>query len=307
MPKNYCFTSFTNIDWEDVFSKTPQLTYVGWGEETCPSTERWHQQGWLQIKKNLPFSKVKEIAGQQTAIFACKGTAVQNETYCKKGNSFQCIGVFTTQGARSDLSTIHEMIKNGESMKTIADTHFGDYVRYHRGFEKVLFMVRKESTRTFRKVTTVVYHGETGSGKTRAAVTDECYMMHPDGPEWWDGYEGEKHLVIDEYSNQYRITRLLGLLDGYQIRLPIKGGFTWAEWTSVIITTNLTLLHENAKEAHQLALERRIARHYTFPDDREEVTGNITRHFGIETLDPLQAEPALSPFTKDYAEDYESV
>jgi len=66
--------------------------------------------------------------------------------------------------------------------------------------------------------------------------------------------------VIDEYANQVKITRLLGILDGHLLRLNMKGTFGYANWDLVIITTNLDVLHSKANPLHQDALERRITR-----------------------------------------------
>ncbi len=107
-------------------------------------------------------------------------------------------------------------------------------------------------------MTVEIHTGPTGTGKTRACYDSDAFMIHGDSLDWWDGYCGEKTLVIDEYSNQISLTKLLGILDGYQLRLPIKGGFTYARWTTVKITTNLGELHEKAKWEHRCALERRV-------------------------------------------------
>jgi hypothetical protein len=92
------------------------------------------------------------------------------------------------------------------------------------------------------------------------------FKISGDALQWWDGYDGEKSILIDEYDNQIPITRLLNLLDGYHLRLPVKGGFTYAAWTKVIITTNLNPLelHPNAKQQHRAALHRRINRTQLF-------------------------------------------
>ena len=77
---------------------------------------------------------------------------------------------------------------------------------------------------------------------------------------WWQDYDGEKCICIDEYNNDVPIGEMLNLLDGYQLRLNVKGSHTYANWTKVYITTNLKLdeLHANAKQAHRDALFRRI-------------------------------------------------
>ena len=43
------------------------------------------------------------------------------------------MGAFMCQGQRTDLEMIKKAIDEERSMRIIADNHFGDYVRYHRG------------------------------------------------------------------------------------------------------------------------------------------------------------------------------
>ena len=63
-------------------------------------------------------------------------------------------------------------------------------------------------------------------------------MWCPDSVEWWDGYDGDEILLIDDFYGQIKVARMLHLMRGYQCRLPIKGGFTYAMWQKVYITSN---------------------------------------------------------------------
>ena len=123
-------------------------------------------------------------------------------------------------------------------------------------------MVDKKNRKKFRKVEVVVLSGSTGTGKTRKAMEEANYKITGNQLQWWDGYEGEKCICIDEYNNDIGITELLNILDGYELRLPIKGSFTYANWNKVYITTNLTKsqFHSNAKSEHRKALFRRVTK-----------------------------------------------
>ncbi len=194
------------------------------------------------------------------ALYPCNGSPAANETYCKKEGKFQWLGEFTTQGKRTDIHEVDSMIQDGKTVEDIGDTYIGIYMRYYSSICKRITASGMSRAKDFRVLDVSIYSGETGSGKTRQAVATGGFMIHADDLQWWDGYQNEKTLIIDEYNNQVTITRLLAILDGYLLRLPVKGGFTYAQWTTVILTTNLAVLHENAKDVHREALDRRISR-----------------------------------------------
>lgn len=83
------------------------------------------------------------------------------------------------------------------------------------------------------------YWGETGTGKTRAAideakanyVQDEAqfrrgvWISHTSS-EWFDGYCGQPAAILDDIrSASWNFGEMLRLLDRYPIDVPIKGGF----------------------------------------------------------------------------------
>lgn len=273
--RNWCFTDFKNITLEfykNIFDEhTDIIRYICIGIEICPKTKKVHIQGWIQLINKKTMGGVKKLLKNKTiCLFICRGDELSNNKYCKKeGNSLE-LGKWKTQGQRSDLETIKKQIDKGVTDYVIAQDHFGDYIRYFQGFKEYRKLVNKEQSKEFRKVEVEYIWGGTGTGKTKRATKDkEHYMITGANLKWFDGYENEKTLVIDEYNNNVEITRMLNLLDGYMLRLEIKGSFTYARWTKVIITSNLSPeeLHPNAKDEHRNALFRRITKitHITKP------------------------------------------
>lgn len=274
--KNWCLTDFEILDWLEIWTKKEGIIrYVAWGEETCPKTKRKHYQVWLQLNNKKTLGGVKRLVGSDKIhLEACQGNEYDNDVYCKKDGKHWSRGEFITQGQRTDLEGIKGMIDEGGSMKDVADDNFEAYCKYNRAFEKYEQMVIQSKTKKFRHVEVTVIKGPTGCGKTRMAVEsspDNYYKIQGDELQWFDGYKQEETLVIDEYDNQINLTRLLGILDGYQLRLPIKGGFTYANWTKVFITTNLEEMHINAKKEHQEALKRRITSVVSYFKEKKEV------------------------------------
>lgn len=259
--KNWCFTDFELLDWGKIFSGTDDIRYICWGEETCPKTKKKHYQGWVQTDKKKRLGGIKKLCqSKKIHLEACRGSEGDNEKYCQKDNQYKTVGKFITQGMRTDLNLLKAIIDEGKTLEEVANTDFHAFIQYNRGFQEYKKIVDRRLRKKFRKVKVIHIHGKTGTGKTRKAMesSEDIYKIQGKALQWWDGYEGEKTLVIDEYDSDIPLTELLGILDGYQLRLPIKGSFTYANWDTVYITSNIKKLHTNAKQEHRDALRRRI-------------------------------------------------
>ncbi len=305
--RNWCFTDFELLDFPKIYKAYDDIIrYVGWGLETCPKTGKKHYQGWIQFENPKRMSRVKSIIdSKKIHVERCKGSALQNNDYCEKDGMFESLGTFVTQGQRTDLEIIKKKIKDNVSMLSIADDHFETYLRCHKGLTKYKEMNLKETTKKFRKVEVILLSGPTGTNKTRTAMEEATYKIQGSELQWFDGYEGEKCICIDEYANDVKITKLLALLDGYQLRLPIKGGFTYANWNKVYITTNLERLHVNAIQRHRDALSRRVTKHIVCVT---KCTGNTKSvHLKSETLCVSQPPSGVGWWLRPYKEPiYES-
>ncbi len=260
--KNWCFTDFELLDWSKIYMGDDNIRYVCWGTEVCPKTKKKHYQGWIQVDKKKRLGGMKKLCqSKKIHLESCRGTENENEKYCKKDNKYSSAGKFLTQGKRTDLDNLKIIIDEGGTLEDIAKADFKHFITYNRGFQVYKKIVDQRLRKGFRKVNVIHIHGKTGTGKTRKAMEDtenDVYKIQGKALQWWDGYDGEKTLLIDEYDNDIALTELLGILDGYQLRLPIKGSFTYANWTKVFITSNIKKLHINAKPEHRQALKRRI-------------------------------------------------
>lgn len=222
MSRDYCFTTWTepNIDNE-------QCKYWIYGREQCPETDRQHYQGFIMLNKTNRLPAVKRIlgAGDQSHIEPRRGTRQQARDYCIKDGDFVEWGQF-------ERLNFQELFK--QDIKFLKENYPAFYCRYHRG----LFLLNNNIPK-WRDVTVTIIWGKTGTGKTRKVMEmEDVYKLDPPYL-WWDGYAGEKILLIDDYEKD-AINRgmLLNICDGYKLRLQTKGGHCWAEWNKVFITSN---------------------------------------------------------------------
>ena len=89
-----------------------------------------------------------------------------------------------------------------------------------------------------------LYVGAPGTGKTSHAYTDDPWLFRLSppssvgGPVWWDGYSGQRTILIDDFDGWIPYRTFLQVTDVYPLTLPVKGGFVYADYSLIIITSN---------------------------------------------------------------------
>lgn len=140
---------------------------------------------------------------------------------------------------RGDLMELRDKIKNGMKITDFVDQHFDYYVRYRGGIEKAYTLLRPP---TFRpNIRVFVLWGPTGTGKTRSCYDWEpdlfCYVDQPT-TYWWDGYMGQRAVLLDDFRGGIAFANLLIILDRYPTRVPVKGAFSPFLGDIIFITSN---------------------------------------------------------------------
>ena len=97
--------------------------------------------------------------------------------------------------------------------------------------------------------------------------------------QWFDGYFGQTHVIIDEFRAKCcPYNKLLGLLDGYQRQVPVKGSFTYWKPEVIYITAPLSPAETYAGqlEFHGSIdqLLRRITKIKNFEDEHQTTPPN---------------------------------
>lgn len=242
------------------------LHYMKAVQHKCPDTDKLHWHLFLHFKTRRTMASVKTFLGDQTAHL--KPLQNNDTNYLDDGHDtvngpFE-FGSKTSQGSRTDLKEIATMVKSGKRKLDIAEEHPEVIFRYSRGLDQ-MYHLYDESPR-WRALHVQVIWGPTGVGKTRS-----CYDSDPDlycvegNGRWWNGYDKHSTILLDEFNwQEWKITFLLRVLDGYRIQVETKGGFVYGHWTKVYITSNIDpdkwfIDSFNCADAQRPALFRRIS------------------------------------------------
>lgn len=216
--RNFCFTRFsTDTDLYQKLYDDGYVTYIAWGEETCPTTQRTHHQGFLNTAKKTTLLKVaKELGNAHVEII--RGTLAQNTAYCSKEGTLQELGTCPKQGRRN-IEELASAIREGT--QTIDDVLETDPMAYHQ-YGRTLIAVADAvmlNQRRAEMTKGVWLYGSTGVGKSHMAhqmakeIADEEPYIYIDDKGWWDTYTGQKVVIIDDFRGSIPYGRLLTLVD----------------------------------------------------------------------------------------------
>lgn len=267
--------TFTSFEAEAPEFDEDIMNYMIIGKEICPETGKDHWQGYAEFKQPENFNDIHDWIGRKCKIFQSKGSGKQNKEYCSKEGNYQEFGKLKAQGERNDLNSVALEIAGGMSELELAMNYPSQYIKYHRGFEKMIQLRDREMRRKQREVQVLVLIGPPGCGKTKMAYDCDpnLYKLTMGGGGlWFDGYTGQETLLIDEMdTGSISYNFMLALCDRYELRLPVKGGFTYANWTTIFITSNKSI--KNWWNGNNIdALERRIT---TLKDSWEVLPAEI--------------------------------
>lgn len=198
-----------------------------------------HVQGYCVAHKPKRIGGWKAIVGTRAHIESARGNAEQNRTYCTKepreDGPFE-FGTFPTPGLRTDIAAAVATVQEGASIAQIIERHPEEFVKYHKG----LLAVRLHcQPRRNWKTEVFWFYGPTGTGKSREAhekYPDAYYKMPSN--KWWDGYDGEDSVIIDDYRRDMcTFSELLRLFDRYPMSIESKGGSQQFLARTIVITT----------------------------------------------------------------------
>lgn len=143
------------------------------------------------------------------------------------------------------IEQVKNMIDQGARDEELYQKHFGEMLRYSKGFER--YRVAKKDTSRNWQTKAICLYGPPGTGKSKTAYDlarskydEDFYPLSLEGDKvWWDGYSGQKCVIIEEFFGQMKISYLLKLLDRYPMLVQTKGGMTPLLAETIIFTSNV--------------------------------------------------------------------
>lgn len=241
--KALCWTLY---DYEDKITGlreyAKECDYMVFGYEKCPTTGRLHLQGYLNWTNARTYPN-KEFRRMFPGIHdeVARGSPLDNRMYCLKirpgdiqNEKYEEFGVLPRQGNRTDWQLACSSLRAGKSIMEVIE----DQPSLTPCIRALMTMKQMSDKSIHRTVNVIVLSGPPGSGKSRWAYDNYPGLYSKPNGKWWDGYQGEKTILLDDFYGDFDYSLLLKVCDRYPLQVQVKGGFVPALWDTVIITSN---------------------------------------------------------------------
>lgn len=235
--KKWCFTLNNYSEEDQACVQAWECKYLVYGRETAPETGTRHLQGYVVFLKNARLSAVKKL-GPRCHWEVARGSHKQAADYCKKeGDVFEKGELPEERGASEQQrwKRAREAAEAGQ----LADVPDDIYVRYYRTLKEIK-KDHMEKPGDVDEVTGVWFYGKPGSGKSHMAREQYPQAYFKMQNKWWDGYQGEENVILDDLDSK-ELGHLLKIWsDRYSFLAETKGGALHIRPKVIVVTSNYT-------------------------------------------------------------------
>jgi hypothetical protein len=255
------------------------VDYACFGRETCPDTGRKHLQLFVYFTTKKRRVQMCRLLGiPHCHAEPCKGSATENQTYCKKEGDSAEFGDFSKcpagrgqgGGANGAARALAVFRKTGKLRDVIRMGIDGEKDVSYQTIKLIQEHAKFACPRPVGTDAVRVYwmYGPTGTGKSRAAsvLTGEA-AVRPVSFKWWEGYDEDRACIIDDYRADWcKFHELLKFTDIYPFRVETKGGSRQFMCNTIIFTApgSPTGVWRNRSDEDLEQLQRRIHGIYEF-------------------------------------------
>lgn len=255
--KRWCFT-INNYTEEEVGSlHLWGAKYIIAGREKAPDTGTPHLQGYVIWHTNRRLSACKSV--HSTAHWeVAKGTTEQNVAYCSKEDDYVEYGEkpdFRNGGEAEKLRW--KQARELAVIGNLEDVPDDIYIRYYRTLKEIA-KDNMSKPSDADDVTGVWLYGPPGTGKSRKARDDYPGAYLKMQNKWWDGYQGEEFVIIDDLDSK-ELGHLIKIwADRYSFLAETKGGAVHIRPKKIVITSNYSIEELWVDEVMAAAIKRRM-------------------------------------------------
>lgn len=241
--KNWCFT-INNYSESDISAiSNYDAKYIIFGKEVGESGTR-HLQGFIVLNTVQRMTGVKKI--HSTAHWEiAKGSAAQNRVYCSKDGDFIEKGEIPL--SKKEIGAI-EAERWDHALACAKSGNFTDvpsdiYIRYVKNLHFIHSKSQVVPPMLEGELTNVWYYGEAGCGKSTRAFNENPGAYIKGVNKWWDGYENQETVIIDDMDPYHKILALEFKMWGQHqpFAAEQKGSCITIRPKKIVVTSNYSI------------------------------------------------------------------
>lgn len=259
----WCFTLNNYSEEEYKAFQEADCKYIIIGKEEGKE-ETPHLQGYVQFKNGKRLSECKNI-NERAHWEQAKGNPQQNYDYCSKDGDFWEKGVLPRTGRRTmaERMELNKQIKE-KSLNELVDEGIISIKEVRSVKNAKLDLLQEGKPKRAEGVRGVWYWGPPGVGKTHTAKAEYPDAYNKLQNKWWDGYMGEKNVILEDFDNNVLGHYIKIWADKWECTGEVKGAVVNLQHDNFIITSNyhpseLWRVEDDSKnDALCKAIERRF-------------------------------------------------
>lgn len=183
--------------------------------------QHWQLMGILSRPQRL--SWIKSVLGDSAHAEPTKSAAAEDYVWKDdtsiSGTRFELGQKPFNRNNSKDWEQVWDLAKTGRIDEIPYDIRFIHYKTIKNIQKDYLLPVASEKQ-------VIVYWGRSGAGKSRRAWDEAGFSAYPKDPntKFWDGYQSQENVVIDEFRGKIDISHMLRWLDRYPVIVECKFG-----------------------------------------------------------------------------------
>lgn len=216
----------------------PNVQWIVGQLEQGSNTGYLHWQVMVAFKSKQSLRGVRDTFGDVHAELSRSSAAtayVQKEETAIPGTQFEYGAKPFQRNAKVEWESVWSAAQSGDLSRIPPNVRVVNY--------RTIRAISSDYSRaTGMERQCMVFWGKTGTGKSRRAWEEagvEAYCKDP-RTKFWDGYQDEENVVIDEFRGGIDVAHLLRWLDRYPVRVEIKGSSKPLKAKKIWITSNLS-------------------------------------------------------------------